>query len=166
MPSDLSSPRLGERAFKTVDDMNNLGLKKRMIGEVDVFQLDTTHELYGHMNVNYVRMPALPLFESYGQLLDAVACGDYFMTTGEILLSHTRIAGTGDTISAHVSLSYTFPLRMAEVVWGDGSQTYRKIFPLDSTREFQEASFDWQVDAKSWKWARLATWDVAGNGNV
>ncbi|MDQ2901128.1 MAG: hypothetical protein M3Y07_15215 [Acidobacteriota bacterium] len=43
MPSDLSSPRLGERAFKTLDDMNNLGLKKRMIGEVDVFQLDSTH---------------------------------------------------------------------------------------------------------------------------
>jgi hypothetical protein len=45
MPSDLSSPRLGERAFKTVDDMNNLGLRKKMIGEVDVFQFDSTHEL-------------------------------------------------------------------------------------------------------------------------
>jgi hypothetical protein len=52
MPSDLSSPRLGERAFKTVDDMNNLGLHKRMLGEVDVFQLDSTDELYGHMNIN------------------------------------------------------------------------------------------------------------------
>ena len=38
MPSDLSSPRLGERAFKTIDDLNNLGLHKRMIAEVDVFQ--------------------------------------------------------------------------------------------------------------------------------
>ena len=37
MPSDLSSPRLGERAFKTLDDVNNLGLHKHMIGEVDVF---------------------------------------------------------------------------------------------------------------------------------
>ena len=164
MPSDLSSPRLAERAFKTVDDMNNLGLRKRMIGEVDVFQLDSTHELYGHMNVNYVRLPSLPSYDNYGRLLDTVAKGDYFITTGEIILSNTNIKGAGDKISAHASLSYTFPLRMAEVVWGDGSQTFRKIFPLDNTREFQEASFDWEVEAKNWKWARLAVWDVAGNG--
>ena len=56
MPSDLSSPRLGERSLKLVDDMNNWGMKKRIMGEVDVFQLDSTHELYAHMNVNYVRM--------------------------------------------------------------------------------------------------------------
>ena len=37
MPSDLSSPRLGERAFRILDDMNNWGLHKRAIGEVDVF---------------------------------------------------------------------------------------------------------------------------------
>jgi hypothetical protein len=64
MPSDLSSPCLCERVFKTVDDMNNLGLRKRLIGEVDVFQLDTTHELYGHMNVNYVRIPAVPSYDN------------------------------------------------------------------------------------------------------
>src|SRR5262249_13033326 len=44
MPSDLSSPRLGERALKLVSDMNNWGLRKRLLGEVDVFQLDSTHE--------------------------------------------------------------------------------------------------------------------------
>jgi len=49
MPSDLSLPRLGERAFKTSDDMNNLGLHKVMLGEVDVFQLSPTDELYAHM---------------------------------------------------------------------------------------------------------------------
>ncbi len=57
MNTDLSSPRLGDRAFKTVDDLNNWGLHKRLIGEVDVFQLDSTHELYGHMNINYLRVP-------------------------------------------------------------------------------------------------------------
>jgi hypothetical protein len=57
MPSDLSSPRLGERAFKVHDDLANRGFHKKMFGEVDVFQLDETNELYAHMNVNYVRMP-------------------------------------------------------------------------------------------------------------
>ena len=47
MNTDLSSVRLGDRGFKTVDDMNNWGLRKRLLGEVDVFQLDSTHELYG-----------------------------------------------------------------------------------------------------------------------
>jgi hypothetical protein len=164
MPSDLSSPRLGERAFKTIDDINNLGFRKRLLGEVDVFQLDTTHELYGHMNINYLRMPALPSFENYGHLLDAVANGDYFMSTGEILMPEVTWKHQGDHIAALVKANYTFPLKMAEIVWGDGKETKRKMIPLDHTREFGSGDFEWQVDAPSWKWARLAVWDVAGDG--
>jgi hypothetical protein len=164
MPSDLSSPRLGERAFKTVDDMNNLGLKKRMIGEVDVFQLDTTHELYGHLNINYVRLPSLPSYEHYGDLLDAVAKGDGFISTGEILIPDAKLSGIGDSVTATATVDYTYPLRMAEIVWGDGSATHREIIPLEETREFGHQKFQWKVIAKNWKWARLAVWDVAGNG--
>jgi hypothetical protein len=164
MPSDLSSPRLGERAFKTLDDMNNLGFHKRLIGEVDVFQIDTTHELYGHMNINYVRLPSLPTFDNYGRLLDAVAKGDYFTTTGEILLPEVSWKPSADRLAARISMNHTFPLNMAELVWGDGSETHRKIVPLDSSREFGSANCDWNLDAPNWKWARLAVWDVAGNG--
>jgi len=164
MPSDLSSPRLGERAFKTVDDMNNLGLRKRMLGEVDVFQLDTTHELYGHMNVNYVRLPAIPPFDNYGQLLDAVARGDSFLTTGEILIPDVELKGTGDVVTATATVSYTLPLHMAEIVWGDGTAIHRTTIPLDDTREFGNRKFRWEANAKGWKWARLAIWDIAGNG--
>ena len=164
MNSDLSSPRLGERSFKTIDDVNNRGLHKRLLGEVDVFQVDTTHELYGHMNINYVRLPSLPSFDDYGRLLDAVASGDYFISTGEIVLPVVTWRPSGDRISAHVTASYTFPLRMAEIVWGDGSRTERQVFPLDATREFGSGGFDWSITAAGWKWARLAVWDVAGNG--
>lgn len=164
MPSDLSSPRLGERAFKTVDDMNNLGLKKRMIGEVDVFQLDTTHELYGHLNLNYVRLPALPSYDNYGRLLEAVAKGDYFISTGEVTIPGAELKGAGETIRASVTVDYTFPLRLAEIVWGDGTATHRKTIPLEATREFGHAAFQWTAEAKNWKWARLAVWDVAGDG--
>lgn len=164
MPSDLSSPRLGERAFKTIDDVNNLGFKKRLLGEVDVFQIDSTHELYGHMNVNYVRLPALPSFDRYADLLDALAKGDYFTTTGEIVLPTVDWKTDGDHIAAHGSANYTFPLNMAEIVWGDGTRTEHKIFPLDQTKEFGAENFDWALDAPGWKWARLAVWDVAGNG--
>jgi hypothetical protein len=164
MPSDLSSPRLGERAFKTVDDLNNLGLHKRMLGEVDVFQLDSTHELYGHMNINYVRMPSLPAYDQYGNLIEAVAKGDYFISTGEILIPDAELKASGERISAGATVSYTFPLRMAEIVWGDGSETHHQVIPLDSVREFGNQKFAWAAEANGWKWARLAIWDVAGNG--
>jgi hypothetical protein len=136
-----------------------------MIGEVDVFQLDSTHELYGHMNVNYVRIPSLPSFDKYGQLLNAVPKGDYFITTGEISLSNTSIKGASEKLSAHASLSYMFPLRRGEVVCRDSSQKFHKIYPLDTARELREASFDRELDAKGWRWARLPGWDVARDGS-
>lgn len=164
MPSDLSSPRLGERAFKTLDDMNNWGLKKRMMGEVDVFQIQDTDELYAHMNVNYVKLPELPTFDNYGRLLEAVERGDFFISTGEILLPSLRVHGDQGKIAVEAETQYTYPLEMAEIVWGDGLQTSRKLIPLTETHEFGKQSFHWDAVAKDWKWARVAIWDVAGNG--
>lgn len=164
MNTDLSSPRLGDRAFKTVDDMNNWGLHKRAIGEVDVFQLDSTHELYGHMNLNYLRMPALPSFDHWGDALAVLAKGDYFTTTGEVLLPTASIEVRGDRLVVKTSVAWTFPLRMAEIVWGDGLETHRQIISLADTKEFDTRNFTWQAAAPKWKWARLAVWDVAGNG--
>ncbi|MEO7653344.1 MAG: hypothetical protein ABIZ80_23035 [Bryobacteraceae bacterium] len=165
MPSDLSSPRLGERSLKLLDDMNNWGLRKIIFGEVDVFQVDSTHELYAHMNINYVRSRNLPDFDHYRDLTEAVARGEFFVSTGEVLLPETSIAAAGgDSIRARFTAEYTLPLRFAEVVWGDGAETHRKIFPLDKTREFGRQSFDFTLEAKGWKWARIAVWDVAGDG--
>ena len=53
---------------------------------------------------------------------------------------------------------------MVEVVWGDGAETYRQMFPLETTRVFRHGPNSWKVQAKGWKWARFAVWDVAGNG--
>jgi hypothetical protein len=164
LPSDLSSPRLGERAFKILDDMNNWGLHKRTVGEVDVFQLDTTHELYAHMNVNYLRMPELPEFDQYGQLLDAMAKGDGFISTGEIVLPGTTIKGEGDSLHVKAQVQYTFPLRMAEIVWGDGRETHHESIDLQSTHEFGQREYRWNVNAPGWTWARMGVWDVAGDG--
>jgi hypothetical protein len=165
LPADLSSPRLGERAFKVVDDVNNWGLHKLFISEVDVFQVDSTHELYGHMNVNYLRLAKLPDFDHYGDLLKAVVAGDSFMTTGEILLPLVSVSTTSAAqIAVQAKISWTFPLRMAEIVWGDGTKTDRKVIPLEQTHEFGNASFTWTAAGPGWKWARLAVWDVAGNG--
>ena len=164
LPSDLSSARLGERAFKLLDDMNNWGLPKKLMGEVDVFQIDSTHELYAHMNVNYVKLP-LPTFDNYEKVLDALQTGDFFTTTGEVLLADVKIAGeNGGHIAAEARIRHTFPLEMAELVWGDGAQTWRKTIALSGTHPFGDFTFRADAEGGGWKWARLAVWDVAGNG--
>jgi hypothetical protein len=164
MPQNLSLPSLGERPFKTIDDMNNLGLKKRWFGEVDTFQGDPTHELYGHMNVMYVRLPAIPSYDNYVQVLDSLFKGDFFHTTGEILIPDAEVKVAGEIVTASATVDYTFPLRIAEIVWGDGTSTHRQTIPLEETHEFGNRKFIWKADAPGWKWARLAVWDVAGNG--
>jgi len=165
LPSDLSLPRLGERAFKLLDDMSNWGLHKLLMGEVDVFQIDSTHELYAHMNVNYVKLPSVPTFDNYGVLLDALRRGDFFVSTGEVLLPEVSITeGAEGRIAVRARIRHTFPLQMAELVWGDGAETSRKAIPLTETRPFGDYAFTADVEGGNWKWARLAVWDVAADG--
>jgi len=88
-----------------------------LLGEVDVFQIDSTHEVYAHMNVDYVRTPDLPKYPEYGSLLQALARDEYFISTGEVLLRDAiSISGPPDQIVVRARLSYTFPLNLAEVV--------------------------------------------------
>lgn len=165
MPSDLSSPRLGERGFKVLDDLNNLGLHKITIGEVDVFQIAKTDELYAHMNANYLKLDRLPDFDHYGDLLKKLAQGDGFISTGEVLLPTFSIQPEGsNAIRVAADVSSTFPLRIAEIVWGDGKQTHYEIIDLQTTREFSERQYEWNVPAPGWTWARFAVWDIAGGG--
>ena len=164
-PVDLSSPRAGEVFLTLLDDMNNWGLPKKLLGEVDMFETVPGHEVYGHMNVNYVKAGRVPDWDHYGELLDALARGDSFITTGEILLPRVSISTKSpDEITVQADLQWTFPLRFAEVVWGDGSQSLREVSALETTRPFGKSSYSWKVKAKGWTWARLAVWDVAGNG--
>lgn len=165
MPSDLSSPRLGERAFKVVDDLNNLGLHKRMIGEVDVFQISTADELYGNMNINYLRLSDLPSYDHYDQIFKAILNGDGFITTGEILLPTFSIGPDGnDRVRVSAQVTSTFPLRMGEIVWGDGKTTHRTILDLQSSSAFDSRKYLWSADTPGWTWARFAVWDIAGDG--
>ncbi len=164
MPADLASPRLGERGFTLLDDMQNWGMNKQLIGEVDVFQFDHTHELYAHMNINYVKADKLPGFNQYGELMKPLREGQFFVSTGEIVMPSWKIYGGDDEITAEVDLRWTFPLKFAEVVWGDGEGTYRKIIDLQSSGAFKSEVFTWTLQAPGWKWARIAVWDVAANG--
>jgi hypothetical protein len=165
MPADLSSPRLGERGFKVLDDLNNLGMHKVTMGEIDLFQTFETDELYAHMNINYLRLKQLPDFDHYGKVLDAAASADGFVSTGEVTLPSASVhAGSRDAIEVKADVVSTFPLRIAEVVWGDGKQTHHEIIDLQSSPEFDRHSYTWKANAPGWTWARIAVWDVAGGG--
>jgi hypothetical protein len=165
LPADLSSPRLGDRAFDLVDELNNQGLHKRLLGEVDVFQFDQTHELYAHMNINYIKLDRLPPFDRWGDALTPLARGEFFTTTGEVLLPDVNLASSSaGEIVAKVRALWTFPLRFAEIVWGDGKATHHDVIDLADTREFGDRQFEWRTKASGWTWARVAVWDVAGNG--
>ena len=165
MPADLSSPRLGDRSFDLLDDLSNQGLRKRIFGEVDMFQFDDTHELYAHMNINYVKLDRLPAFDRWGDVLTPLAQGEFFTTTGEVLMPRVDFSrSTVDEIAASVDAQWTFPLRFAEIVWGDGQTTHRELIDLAETREFGKGTFEWKAPAGGWRWARLAVWDIAGNG--
>jgi hypothetical protein len=175
MPADLSRSRLGERALDLLDDMANWGQKKYLPGEVDVFKLDHTHELYGHMNVNYLRLDRLPRFdEGWRPVLDALRAGRFFVSTGEVLIDDFTVGGrrSGETLAMapgaepelRAHLSWTFPLRFAEVVSGDGQRVYRDRIDLTDTPAFGERTLRLRPDLRGRKWARLEVWDVAANG--
>jgi hypothetical protein len=175
MPADLSSPRLGDRVLGLFDDMANWGGKKYVLGEVDVFKLDHTDELYGHMNINYLKLDRIPAFkDDWKPILDALRKGRFFVTTGEVLLRSFTVGGkgSGETLAIgpdalpeiKLDLEWTFPMRFAEVVSGDGEKVYRTEIDLTDTPPFGRRTLSLKPDLRGRHWVRVAAWDVAGNG--
>ncbi|MEO6244948.1 MAG: hypothetical protein ABIQ12_05900 [Opitutaceae bacterium] len=167
MPADYSRDTLGWRVLDLLDDMNNWGTDKRALGEVDVFKIEPHSELYGHMNMNYLKLDRLPRFgDGWQPVLDVLRGREFFVTTGEILASNARI----ETTSAHATeicaqLAWTLPLAFAEIVAGDSSRTVRRRIDLTETHAFGERAFRASLPTEpGLRWARLAVWDVAGNG--
>lgn len=175
MPADLSHDRLGRRVLDLFDDMANWGQHKYVLGEVDVFKLDHTHELYGHMNVNYVQLNRLPTFqEGWQPLLDSLRGGKFFVTTGEVLIPSFTVDGQGSgtrlelkaghPAKLQAELRFTFPLRFAEVVSGDGASVHRQRIDLTDTGSFGERTVTLDLNLAGRNWVRLEAWDIACNG--
>jgi hypothetical protein len=158
-----------------LDDMANWGHRKYVPGEVDVFKIDHTHELYAHMNANYVQMDRVPKFdEGWQPVLDVLSSGKFFVTTGEILLPRFTVGGqgSGDVLKLgggapaelEAELRWTFPLAFAEVISGDGQKVYRERIDLSDTGPFGTRTLKHQPNLQGRRWVRLEVWDVAANG--
>jgi hypothetical protein len=175
MPADLSQPRLGVRCLDLLNDMANWGQRKYMLGEVDVFKVMPDYELYGHMNVNYLKMDHLPRFDDGWQpVLDALRHGRFFVSTGEILMPEFRVDGkkSGQTLKLSDSrvtevtarVEWTFPPAFAEVIWGGGGKVHRQRIDLRDLEAFSGKQIRIKVDLKGARWVRLEAWDIAANG--
>ncbi len=173
MPVDLSREKLGERCLDLLSDMANWGQKKYLPGEVDVFKIDHTHELYGHMNINYLRLPRAPRYsESWQPVLDALSRGAFFTTTGEVLVTSFTLGGkqsgetvkAGETAELKADLEWTFPLEFAEIISGDGAQVFRQRIDLRDTGAHEKRTLFLKPDITGRKWLRLEVWDIARNG--
>jgi hypothetical protein len=177
MPADLSHERLGRRALDLLDDMANWGQKKYLLGEVDVFKLDHTHELYGHMNINYVRLEPdrLPRYaDGWKSVVDALRAGRFFVTTGEVVIGGFSVSGCGSgeevavkpgqRLELRVELSWTFPLRFVELISGDGSRVHRERIDCSDTVPFGTRVLRLTPELAGKKWVRVEAWDVATNG--
>tara|TARA_Y100001934_G_scaffold267527_1_gene348342 strand:+ start:2620 stop:4698 length:2079 start_codon:yes stop_codon:yes gene_type:complete len=175
MPADLSRERLGERVLDLEDDMANWGTPKYILGEVDVFKIRQDYELWGHMNINYLKLDRVPRYEEgWKPVLDALRNGEFFVSTGEMLLPEFRINGgrSGQTLAADdlssaqldATLEWTFPPAFIAIVSGDGEQVYQKRVSLKNREAFGTETLRLRINLKGRKWARLEVWDVAGNG--
>jgi hypothetical protein len=176
MPSDLSELRLGRRVLDLFNDMSNWGASKQVLGEVDIFRPDHTHELYGHMNINYVQLETIPQFRNgWRPLLESLRAGRFFVTTGEVLIPSFTVDGEecGGTVDCdpragpfkvRARLRWTFPLRFAELISGDGKNVFRQRIELSRTGAFGDEELKLDADLPGRTWVRFEAWDVACNG--
>ena len=175
MPADYSRDTLGWRVLDLLDDMANWGTPKYVMGEVDIFKIFSDYELFGAMNINYMKLDSVPAYEDGWQpVLDVVRTGSFFVTTGEVLIPECSFEGkeSGETISganlSHISfeaqLEWTYPLSHLEVVSGDGSSVFQERIDLKDTKPFGKITIERILDLRGRKWARIEVWDIAKNG--
>ncbi len=170
MGLDLSERRLSEkRVLPLLDDMNNWVADKdtplKFIQAItETYRKAPGDDIYANNPVNYVRLDQLPSPDDAGAITDAMMRGDYFVTSGEVLIPSWHLEGTGATRTVVADVEWTFPLEFVEVVWGDGTTTGRTIVSATSLPPFGSNRFTIPFDATGKKWVRFAAWDSAGNG--
>jgi hypothetical protein len=176
MGIDGSEKRLCEyRCLGLFDEMTNWYVDRSMplkhmqgisesrsdIGERGKPSYDAT---YANGPVNYLKIDRLPTVDDMSSIINTMKRGDYFVTSGEVLISNYAVEGTGDKRTISAEVEWTFPLDFVEVVWGDGQKTDRQIIPATDLPAFGKKRFQIPFTATGKKWVRFAAWDVATNG--
>jgi hypothetical protein len=171
MGMDLSEQRLADwRVFGSLDEMNNMYADtdlqpKLVIGDCDTYQKWPHDDLYPGFPVNYLKLDHVPgPDEDWSPILTTLRKGDFFVTTGEILIRNYAVEGKGSQRTIVADVDWTYPLEFVEVVWGDGKTTSRQIIRATDLGAMGTHHFAIPFDATGKKWVRFAVWDSAVNG--
>ena len=171
MGQDNSEARMCDwRCFDAIDTMNNmyagLGIKpKYVIADIDTYRKGPEDDLYANFPVNYLKIDKTPgPDDDYSPILKALRDGNFFATTGEILIRNYSVAGTGNQRTITADVDWTFPLNFVEVVWSDGKKVDRQVISATDSAPFGTRHFAIPFDATGKAWVRFAVWDSAGDG--
>jgi hypothetical protein len=170
MGLDGSEQRLCEyRCLPLFDDMNNWVADKptppKYIQAIsEVYGESYGDDIYANNPVNYVKIGDVPPPGEWGPIVNAMKSGNYFVTSGEVLISSYSVQGTGAQRTISADVEWTFPLEFVEVVWGDGRRTDRQIISGADLPAFGKHHFQIPLDTVGKKWVRFAAWDSAGDG--
>jgi hypothetical protein len=170
MGLDLSEARLCEyRCLPLLDDMSNWLADqpippKYLLSISEVRYQSPGDDIYASAPVSYVRLASVPPPTDPSPVIRALRSGDYFVTSGEVLIASYAVHRDGTRSSVDAEIEYTFPLELAELVWGDGVATGRQVVPSTDLPPNGKHRFRIPFDASGKKWVRFAVWDVAGNG--
>jgi hypothetical protein len=170
MGLDLSEQRLCEyRCLPLLDDMSNwvadLPIPPKYILSISEARYQSPgDDIYASSPVSYLHLDSTPDSDHLDRVIDVLMRGDYFVTSGEVLLRSFAVEGSGDLRSVSATLEWTYPLEFVEVVWGDGRTTGRQVVSATDQAPFGTRQLEIPFDAAGKKWVRFAAWDSAGNG--
>lgn len=170
MGSDLSEVRLSDkRVIPLLDDMNNWIARsnlrpKGLLAITETYAKQPGDDIYANGPVTYLRIGDLPEPGNYAPIVDALGRGDYFVTSGEVLIPSVRYEGSGRDMRVIADVQWTFPLDFVEAVFGDGVNTTTRTLPATELAAFGRQTFTIPFDATGQAWVRFAAWDSAGNG--
>lgn len=170
MGLDGSEQRLCEyRCLPLWDDINNWVANRATPAKYiqaisEIYGESYGDDVYANNPVNYVKLDRLPPPGEWGPIINAMKNGEYFVTSGEVLISNYSIEGSGERSAVVAKVEWTFPLEMVEIVWGDGQKTGRQVISATDLPPFGSHRFEIPFDATGKKWLRFAAWDSAGDG--
>ncbi len=148
MGLDGSETRLCEyRCLPLLDDMNNWIVGKNTPPKYlqaisEFYQLGYGDDIYANNPVSYMKIGPLPEPGNWTPIVNAFKSGDFFVTSGEVLINNYAVRGTGASRTVSADVEWTFPLDFVEVVRGDGKTTGRKIVKTTDLAPFGTHHFD------------------------
>jgi hypothetical protein len=190
MGIDGSEIRLGEYRFQRLWDETNHYLAQRGFQPKSALAISEARsdlgdrgkpawdDTYGMSPVNYLRLDSVPGVDDMTAIVEALRTGDFFVTSGEVLIPEQRIEGEGDERTYVAEVHWSFPLDFVELVLGGGdsvsggegapgvSQVQRITVEANDTGTHGQRTFRIPFTVGDHKWVRFAAWDVATNGGM